>query len=1158
VALFLPALTENVASAATYYVATSGDDANSCATAQDISSPKLTIASGLTCMSAGDTLLIRGGTYIERIHSGFNTIPTGTSWSNAPIIAGYPGETATLRPGTGFEVIGLAASHIQYVIFKNLHLDATGVNFGIETGNGANHIRFQNVEVFNATMSGVLTVYGTQVAPANTYHEFLSCHIHHNGSSRFDHGLYIGTSSNLIQGCSIHDNAGWGVHIFGDRAVNNNTVRDSESYNNSAKDTSSAGIVLSSGANNVAFNNTVRGNKNGIEVGFNSPSNAKVYNNTVYNNTPGVGILIQSDATNTTVANNIVWANGETILNRGTSTVLQTNLTTDPSGVGQLGGLILLPGSPPAVIDPVLADIIQTASPGQLIEAVVTFDHSPTAADLAAVEATGVQVLRFQVLPMVGVRGTAAQVSAIATFRGVRSMYANRALTYFLNESVPLIGANRVWNELGYTGRGVTVAVIDTGIDATHLDLPFGDKVIQNVKVEPDLFGSNPRVVEGLTNTDTSSGHGTHVSSTAAGTGAALGGKYRGVAIGANLVGVGVGQTVTVLAALEGFDWVLRNQKQYGIRVISNSWGTSGAFSPDDPINVASKLAHDLGFVVVFPAGNAGPTSNTLSPYCVAQWVICVAAGAKDGLTLADFSSRGIPGDSLYRPTITAPGVDIAAARATTGIVTSTFFAVDQVNLGTDADWYVAASGTSMATPHVSGTVALMLEANPALTPDQYKAILLATATPMTGYAQHEVGAGYLNAHEAVRTASQVITTSRIEETNPAISFTGSWVSRGADIATFSGGTAASSDAPGATVSLTFTGTAVRWIGLRCEVCGIARVLLDGVETNVDTFAPTLEPASSLVASASGLSNGSHTLVIEVTGTGNPGSGGAHIVVDAFDVDSDDTAPPPTRFEESAATLSPADAWGAQGPDIATFSDSTAVSSIVAEATATFPFTGTGVSWIGLKCNVCGIAFVSIDGGAATTVDTAGPAAPGTPGLTSEVLFTTAPLVAGSHAMVIRVTGTTSSGGAHIVMDAFDVTSDGTVPPPSPAPTRYESEGAATLTGTWTSNTDFVAWSGGSAAASNVGASRATISFTGTAVSWVGVKCELCGIADVFVDGTLAGTVDLFSPTREQGAVFTATGLLAGSHTLAIEVTGTTNPASGDAYVAVDAFDVSF
>jgi serine protease AprX len=197
---------------------------------------------------------------------------------------------------------------------------------------------------------------------------------------------------------------------------------------------------------------------------------------------------------------------------------------------------------------------------------------------------------------------------------------------------------------------------------------------------------------------------------------------------------------------------VLQNRLKYGIRVISNSWGTSGAFDESDPINVASRLAHDGGLVVVFAAGNDGPGTNTLNPYCVAPWVICVAAGHKDGSRLADFSSRGIPGDPLYQPSLTAPGVDIAAARATTGFTINAFLAVDLLELGADAVYYAAASGTSMATPHVSGTVALMLEANPALTPDQVKSALQASATPMPGYERHEVGAGYLNAYEAVRT----------------------------------------------------------------------------------------------------------------------------------------------------------------------------------------------------------------------------------------------------------------------------------------------------------------------------------------------------------------------------------------------------------------------
>jgi serine protease AprX len=403
-------------------------------------------------------------------------------------------------------------------------------------------------------------------------------------------------------------------------------------------------------------------------------------------------------------------------------------------------------------IDPLLSSLLQSSGSGQLFQAVVTLNRYPTLTDLLAIQALGLETRTFRTLPMVAVRGTNPEIASLLALPGLRSVYLNRRLTYFLDESVPLVGADRVWNELDYTGRGVTVAVIDSGIDATHPDLPFGTKVVQNVKLAPDLFGTGPLVVEGLSDTDTSSGHGTHVSSIIGGTGAALAGRYRGVATGSRLVGVGAGEALFILTALEAFDWLLQNRQKYGIRVVSNSWGTSGPFSPDDPVNVASKAAHDAGMTVVFAAGNEGPDSNTLNPYCVAQWVICVAAGDKFG-ALASFSSRGIPGDALYHPTLTAPGVEIAAARAKTGIVMNTFFAVDVVGLGSDAVWYTAASGTSMATPHVSGTVALMLEANPTLTPDRIKSILELTATPMRRYQQYEVGAGYLNAFEALRAA---------------------------------------------------------------------------------------------------------------------------------------------------------------------------------------------------------------------------------------------------------------------------------------------------------------------------------------------------------------------------------------------------------------------
>lgn len=130
-----------------------------------------------------------------------------------------------------------------------------------------------------------------------------------------------------------------------------------------------------------------------------------------------------------------------------------------------------------------------------------------------------------------------------------------------------------------------------------------------------------------------------------------------------------------------------------------------------------------------------------------------------------------------------------------------------------------------------------------------------------------------------------------------------------------------------------------------------------------------------------------------------------------------------TRCQESNAAVSPAPAgaWVLRGTEVAAFSSGTAGSSNVAGATATFTFTGTAMSWIGLKCNVCGIATVAVDSGVAISVDTAGPAAPGSAGLASEAVFTASGLVAGPHSAVITVTGTTTSGDTHVVVDAFDV-----------------------------------------------------------------------------------------------------------------------------------------
>ncbi len=133
--------------------------------------------------------------------------------------------------------------------------------------------------------------------------------------------------------------------------------------------------------------------------------------------------------------------------------------------------------------------------------------------------------------------------------------------------------------------------------------------------------------------------------------------------------------------------------------------------------------------------------------------MIGVAAGEKDGKTLANFSSRGKPGSKLYHPTLTAPGVDVVAARSATSVSGATSADSDVTGIPPEhVARYTTLSGTSMSTPHVSGTAALMLQANPNLTPDEIKKILTKTATPMR-YKKFEAGAGYPDAYKAVARA---------------------------------------------------------------------------------------------------------------------------------------------------------------------------------------------------------------------------------------------------------------------------------------------------------------------------------------------------------------------------------------------------------------------
>ncbi|HET6602679.1 MAG TPA: S8 family serine peptidase [Xanthomonadaceae bacterium] len=412
------------------------------------------------------------------------------------------------------------------------------------------------------------------------------------------------------------------------------------------------------------------------------------------------------------------------------------------------------PAGASALIAPELESALADPGPHRVV---VTFTDRSEASRLATLTS---DYLLLQELPMAGALLTTEQVRALAEWDSVESIYPDAPLEYFNHEAGEITGGHWVHDNVGLKGRGVTVAVLDSGIDANHPDLAFGSKTVQNVKLVNDLglagFAAN---LENVSNTDTSSGHGTHVAGTVAGTGAASAtdtrraNYYDGIAPEADLIGLGAGEGLFILFALQGFDWVLANQQRYGIDIVTNSWGSSNSvYDPNNPINKASFEAYRRGIVVSFAAGNDGPDEDTLNPYAIVPWVINVGSGTK-ARDLSGFSSRGVAGDPYKHIDVVAPGSGICSTRAPGTVVGALGPVVNAAN-PSYTYYYHCISGTSMATPFVAGTAALLLEANPQLSPDQIEEILIATADPIPGYEWHQIGGGYIDVAEAVEVAA--------------------------------------------------------------------------------------------------------------------------------------------------------------------------------------------------------------------------------------------------------------------------------------------------------------------------------------------------------------------------------------------------------------------
>ncbi|MBB0243135.1 S8 family serine peptidase [Streptomyces alkaliphilus] len=298
---------------------------------------------------------------------------------------------------------------------------------------------------------------------------------------------------------------------------------------------------------------------------------------------------------------------------------------------------------------------------------------------------------------------------------GVRALVLDGVVEATLNSSPARIGAPAA-RELGLDGEGVTVAILDTGIDATHPDL--ADRVVKQVN-----FSDAPEIGD-------VAGHGTHVGSTVAGTGAASDGLYTGVAPGADILDVkvlndwGSGLESGVIA---GMEWAVEQNAD----IVNMSLGyfvTDAVHSVEEALE---RLSAQSDTLFVIAAGNEGPFTASLRAPATAEAALTVGALDWDD-TVADFSSSGPRfRDGLPKPDLTAPGVEITAAAAGTG-------------------GYVAMGGTSMASPHVAGAAALLAQARPELTPEELKAVLVGSAVGLADTPVHRQGTGRIDIPRAL------------------------------------------------------------------------------------------------------------------------------------------------------------------------------------------------------------------------------------------------------------------------------------------------------------------------------------------------------------------------------------------------------------------------
>ncbi|HZX04727.1 S8 family peptidase, partial [Kribbella sp.] len=307
---------------------------------------------------------------------------------------------------------------------------------------------------------------------------------------------------------------------------------------------------------------------------------------------------------------------------------------------------------------------------------------------------------------------------------GIDKVWLDGKRKVTLDQSVPQIGAPTAW-KAGYTGKGVPVAVLDTGIDKSHPDLATQVVGMKNFTDAPD--GDH-------------FGHGTHVASTIAGTAAASNGKYKGVAPDARLYDGKVcddGGSCQDSAILAGMEWAAKDIKAKVVNLSLGGTDTPGIDPLEEAVN---RLTAETGTLFVIAAGNDGPNERTIGSPGSADAALTVGAVDKQN-GLADFSSRGPRiGDGAVKPDISAPGVSIVAAKAKDSVIGEPV-----------GDRYLRLDGTSMATPHVAGSAAILAQEHPNWKAAELKGALMGSAKPAADQTAFEQGAGRVDVAKGIK-----------------------------------------------------------------------------------------------------------------------------------------------------------------------------------------------------------------------------------------------------------------------------------------------------------------------------------------------------------------------------------------------------------------------